>query len=196
MSSKPSQPAPAQSSVKPNQDTSSNPSFALLDSDDEFLSEVPLDQPKTPEVRPKEPFSYLSLFKKVVEDSPGISKTAKFKVVSSTLASKMCLKKTPQGPKWNVVVMLNDGSCSVRADISPDLLNSEIGPALQYVEKGSVDPEVKAKFKERMKKFSVKLAELNCLVTLKSESDMTFTVIKMEAITGLHVALMRKRRKN
>ena len=91
--------------------------------------------------------------------------------------------------------MLNDGSDSVRADISPDLLNSEIGPALQYVEKGSVDPEVKAKFKERMKKFSVKLAELNCIVTLKSESDMTYTVIKMEAITGLHVALMRKRRK-
>ena len=195
MSSKPSQTAPVQTSVKPNQDTSSNPSFALLDSDDEFLSEVPLDQPQRPEVKSKEPFSYLSHFKKIVKENPVESRTAKVKVVSSTLASKMCLKKTPDGPKWNVVVMLNDGSDSVRADISPDLLNVEIGPALQYVEKGSVDPEVKAKFKERMKKFSVKLAELNCIVTLKSKSDMTFTVIKMEAITGLHVALMRKRRK-
>ena len=54
---------------------------------------------------------------------------------------------------------------------------------------------VKMEYKERMKRFSVKLAELNCLVTLKvGGEDGSPTIVKMEEITGLHTALMRKRR--
>jgi len=175
----------------------STPSFSLLDSDDEFLSDLALPPSPSPSVKdvPDEPFQYLLNVKAAMQARPDSFFQAKLKVVSSTLASKMCLKKTVAGPQWQVAIMLNDGSDSIKADLAPELLDREIGPARQYVELGISQQQVKAEYKERMKQFSVKLAELSCLVTLQVEgSGSNPTIVKMEDITGLHTALMRKRR--
>jgi len=171
------------------------PSFSLLDSDDEFLSDLPLPpSPPSAKVVPDEPFQYLINVKAALQAQPEKHLQAKLKVVSSTLASKMCLKKTPSGPQWQVAIMLNDGSDSIKADLSPHVLDTEIGSARQYVELGINQTHVKAEYKERMKKLSVKLADLSCLVTLQVEgSGSNPTIVKMEEITGLHTALMRKR---
>ena len=90
--------------------------------------------------------------------------------------------------------MINDGSDSIKAHLAPELLDKEIGPASQYVSLGTSQQHVKAEFKERMKQFSIKLAEMSCLVTIKFEESSNPTIVKMTEITGLHTALMRKRR--
>jgi len=175
----------------------STPSFSLLDSDDEFLSDLPLppSNPPTKQEIPDEPFQYLMNMKAAMQARPEDHIQAKLKVVSSTLASKMCLKKTASGPQWQVAIMLNDGSDSIKADLAPELLDREIGLASQYVTLGLSQQHVKAEYKERMKQFSVKLADLSCLVTIKVEGlGNNPTIVKMEDITGLHTALMRKRR--
>ena len=182
------------SAKKPSQATSSIPTFSLLDSDEEFESDM-LFEPSPKKTKPSEPFNYLVNFKKSLEKKPSQTLTSRFKVVSSTLASKLHLKRTEQGPQWSVMIMLNDGSESIKADIDPRLLEEEIGPPLQYLEQGNKDPKLKAEFKGRMKRFSCKLAELNCIVTLRAKHDNYCTVSKMEDISGLHLALMRKRRK-
>ena len=179
---------------KQSQATSSIPTFSLLDSDEEFESDMPLE-PSPKKTKPSEPFNYLVNFKKSLAKKPSQTLSSRFKVVSSTLASKLHLKRTEQGPQWSVMIMLNDGSESIKADIDPRLLEEEIGPPLQYLEQGSKDPRLKAEFKGRMKRFSCKLAELNCIVTLRAKHDNYCTVIKMDDISGLHLALMRKRRK-
>ena len=163
----------------------------------EFLAEVPL-QHHTPEEKSSEPFNYLLTFKKMIQSRPGCGPVSgKFKVVSSTLASKMSLKKTADGsPRWNVEIMLNDGSDFIKAAVSSELLDQEIGSALQYLEIGDSDPAAKAAFKQRMKQFSLKLADFNYLVTLKYEnSENPCTLVKMEEISGLHLAQMRKRKR-
>ena len=173
------------------------PSFSLLDSDDEFLSDLPLPDALTPTVKevPEEPFQYLINVKSAMKAHPNKLHQARLKVVSSTLASKMCLKKTPSGPEWQVAIMLNDGSDSIKADLSPLLLDREIGPAREYVELGINQTHIKAGYKEKMKQLSVKLADLSCLVTVQVDgSGSNLTIVKMEEITGLHTALMRKRR--
>ena len=172
------------------------PSFSLMDSDEEtFAEELSAEMDRAPQIKPNIPFSYLSHFKKELSVKPGQCLCGKFKVVSSTLASKMQLKKTNQGPQWSVMIMLNDGSESVKADISADILAEEIGPAREYLEEGCRDPAVKAKIKAKMKKFSMKLAELNCIVTIASDRDQSLTVTKLEEISGLHLAQMRRRKK-
>jgi len=188
----------------PSNNQSSNtpdtvPSFSLLDSDDEFLSDLPLPASLPPTVKevPEEPFQYLINVKAAIKAKPHKCHQARLKVVSSTLASKMCLKKTPSGPEWQVAIMLNDGSDSIKADLSPQLLDREIGPAREYVELGINQSHIKAGYKEKMKQLSVKLADLSCLVTMQvdgSSSKSNPTIVKMEEITGLHTALMRKRR--
>jgi len=173
------------------------PSFSLLDSDDEFLSDLPLPAslPPTAKEVPEEPFQYLINVKAAMKTQPNKCHQARLKVVSSTLASKMCLKKTPSGPQWQVAIMLNDGSDSIKADLSPQLLDREIGPAREYVELGISQAHIKAGYKEKMKQLSVKLADLSCLVTMQVDgSGSNPTIVKMEEITGLHTALMRKRR--
>jgi len=178
-------------------DTTSTPSFSLLDSDDEFLSDLPLPPSPPPSTQnvPDEPFQYLINVKAAMQARPEAHIQAKLKVVSSTLASKMCLKKTVSGPQWQVAIMLNDGSDSIKADLAPELLDKEIGLASQYVVLGISQAHVKAEYKERMKQFSVKLAEMSCLVTIKVEGvGSNPTIVKMEDINGLHTALMRKRR--
>ena len=178
-------------------DTTSTPSFSLLDSDDEFLSDLPLPPSPLPTTLnvPEEPFQYLINVKAAMQARPEAHIQAKLKVVSSTLASKMCLKKTVSGPQWQVAIMLNDGSDSIKADLAPELLDKEIGLASQYVVLGISQANVKAEYKERMKQFSVKLAEMSCLVTIKVEGARSNpTIVKMEDINGLHTALMRKRR--
>jgi len=91
--------------------------------------------------------------------------------------------------------MLNDGSDSIKADLSPQLLDREIGPAREYVELSISQAHIKAGYKEKMKQLSVKLADLSCLVTMQVDgSGSNPTIVKMEDITGLHTALMRKRR--
>ena len=139
----------------------------------------------------------LSKFKKELSVRPGQSISGKFKVVSSTLASKMRISRSDRGPRWNVAVMLNDGSGSVRADLSPDILDEEIGSAREYQEfkDGNRDPGVKAQFNVSIKKFSMKLAELNCIVTLVADTQKSLRVTKMEEISGLHLAQMRRRKK-
>lgn len=178
-------------------DTTSTPSFSLLDSDDEFLSDLPLPPSPPPSTQnvPDEPFQYLINVKAAMQARPEAHIQAKLKVVSSTLASKMCLKKTVAGPQWQVAIMLNDGSDSIKADLAPELLDNEIGLASQYVVLGISQQHVKAEYKERMKQFSVKLAEMSCLVTIKVDgAGSNPTIVKMEDINGLHTALMRKRR--
>ena len=176
----------------PVKTSSGAPSFSLMDSDEE---EMMVNMPPAPQVKPNVPYSYLSHFKKELAARPGQCLCGKFKVVSSTLASKMQLKKTSTGPQWGVTIMLNDGSESVKADIGADILNEEIGPARQYLEEGARDPSVKAQIKGRMKKFSMKLAELNCIVTIASDEQRCLTVTKLEEISGLHLAQMRRRKK-
>ena len=169
------------------------PTFSLMDSDEEeMLADM---MPSGPQVKPNIPFCYLAHFKRELSSRPGQCLSGKFKVVSSTLASKMQLKKTSTGPQWGVTIMLNDGSESVKADISGDILNEEIGPAREYLEEGSRNPNVKAQIKARMKKFSMKLAELNCIVTIAADSQRCLTVTKLEEINGLHLAQMRRRKK-
>jgi len=172
------------------------PSFSLLDSDDEFLSDLPMPvpQPAVPVVA-DEPFQYLINLKSAIQSRPDAQLQAKFKVVSSTLASKMCLKKTASGPQWQVAIMLNDGSDSIKADMSPELLDREIGPAKEYVNLGAEQQSRKLQFKERMKQLSLKLAQLSCLVTIKVEGfDVNPSVIKIEEVGGLHTSLMRRRK--
>jgi len=174
-------------------DNETIPSFALLDSDDEFLSELPLS-PVSQFVSNK-PFQYLLDFKNKILKEPDKCLQGKFKVVSSTLASKMCLKKTVAGPQWQVAIMLNDGSDSLRADISPELLDKEIGSASKYVTLDSSKSDIKAAYKERMKKFSMKLADLSCLVSIKFEgSESNPTIVDMEDVDGLHVDLLMERK--
>lgn len=193
-SATPSLSVPVSSSTVTTLDTT--PSFSLFDSDDEFMSDVPMDPTPTPvQTVPDEPFQYLMNVKAAMQARPQAHFTTRLKVVSSTLASKMSLRKTVRGPQWQVAIMLNDGSDSIKASLAPELLDQEIGPASQYVELGISQQTVKMEYKERMKKFSVKLAELNCLVTLQVEGeDSSPTIVKMEEVTGLHSALMRKRR--
>jgi len=182
--------------VKLSQDDSTVATFALMDDDDDdFFSEVPLEEPKPPEVKPNDPFTYLTHFKKTIKNHPRKIRIVKLKLVSATLATKMHLKKTSDGPKWYVAVVLNDGSDSIIAGMDAKLLDEELGSASDYVKAGK-NPEVHAAFKEKMKKFSLKLARLNCIVTLKYEADneKNFTVIKVEGISGLHLAQMRKRK--
>eukprot|EP00092_Neocalanus_flemingeri_P015996 GFUD01017314.1.p1 GENE.GFUD01017314.1~~GFUD01017314.1.p1 ORF type:complete len:578 (-),score=233.17 GFUD01017314.1:12-1745(-) len=177
--------------------SSSTPSFSLLDSDDEFLSDLPLPPSLPPQSQtvPDEPFQYLINVKAAMQARPEAHILAKLKVVSSTLASKMSLRRAVSGPQWQVAIMLNDGSGSIKADLSPELLDREIGPANQYVGLGTSQQNIKAEYKERMKRFSVKLAEMSCLVTIKIEGEGSNpTIVKMEEISGLHTALMRKRR--
>eukprot|EP00092_Neocalanus_flemingeri_P023050 GFUD01024984.1.p1 GENE.GFUD01024984.1~~GFUD01024984.1.p1 ORF type:complete len:575 (-),score=229.89 GFUD01024984.1:71-1795(-) len=178
--------------------SSSTPSFSLLDSDDEFMSDLPLSTTTLPpqsQTVPDEPFQYLINVKAAMQARPEAHILAKLKVVSSTLASKMSLRRAVSGPQWQVAIMLNDGSGSIKADLSPELLDREIGPASQYVGLGTSQQNIKAEYKERMKRFSVKLAEMSCLVTIKIEGEGSNpTIVKMEEISGLHTALMRKRR--
>jgi len=183
------------SQPKSSQDDSTVATFALMDDDDDFFSEVPLEEPKPPEIKSNDPFTYLTHFKKTIKNHPRKIRIARLKLVSATLATKMHLKKTNEGPKWYVAVILNDGSDSIKAGIDAKMLDEEIGPALEYVKAGK-SPEVHAAFKERMKKFSLKLARLNGILTLKYEADddKNFTVIKVEEISGLHLAQMRKRK--
>jgi len=187
--------APSFSQPKSSQDDSTVATFALMDDDDDFFSEVPLEEPKPPEIKSNDPFTYLTHFKKTIKNHPRKIRIARLKLVSATLATKMHLKKTNEGPKWYVAVILNDGSDSIKAGIDAKMLDEEIGPALEYVKAGK-SPEVHAAFKERMKKFSLKLARLNGILTLKYEADddKNFTVIKVEEISGLHLAQMRKRK--
>eukprot|EP00092_Neocalanus_flemingeri_P039657 GFUD01043189.1.p1 GENE.GFUD01043189.1~~GFUD01043189.1.p1 ORF type:complete len:576 (-),score=226.10 GFUD01043189.1:202-1929(-) len=178
--------------------SSSTPSFSLLDSDDEFMSDLPLSTTTLPaqsQTVPDEPFQYLINVKAAMQARPEANILAKLKVVSSTLASKMSLRRTVSGPQWQVAIMINDGSDSIKADMGPELLDKEIGPANQYVGLGTSQQHVKAEYKERIKQFSVKLAEMSCLVTIKVEGEGSNpTIVKMEEISGLHTALMRKRR--
>ena len=90
-----------------------------------------------------------------------------------------------------VSVWLNDGSAAVRAAISPALLEMEIGPADRYPQLG---PAEKAVFKEKMRHFSRRLADLNCLVSLQWEGEDNAMIVKLEPITALHVAQMRRRK--
>lgn len=171
----------------PHQPSQQQPDFSLLDSDDEFLSELP-----EPAVTPSpvqlasEPWQYLSSLL-----GAGAGTVARIKAVSSTLASKLKLARTATGPQWQVSVWLNDGSAAVRAAISPALLEMEIGPADRYPQLGPVE---KAEFKEKMRHFSRRLADLNCLVSLQWEGEDNAMIVKLEPITALHVAQMRRRK--
>jgi len=180
----------------PAQNDTGVPSFSLMDSDEEtFTEELLAEMHPAPQIKPNIPFSYLVHFKKELSLKPGQCLSGKFKVVSSTLASKLHHKRTNQGPQWSVMIMLNDGSDSVKADISADILTEEIGSASQYLTEASRDPNVKAKMKANFKKFSMKLAELNCIVTIESDKQQSLTVTQMEEINGLHLAQMRRRKK-
>ena len=178
----------------PVQNDTGVPSFSLMDSDEE-TEELLAETHPAPQRKPNIPFSYLVHFKKELSLKPGQCLSGKFKVISSTLASKLHHKRTNQGPQWSVMIMLNDGSDSVKADISADILTEEIGSASQYQTEASRDPNVKAKMKANFKKFSMKLAELNCIVTIESDKQQSLTVTKMEEINGLHLAQMRRRKK-
>ena len=87
----PSQPIPHQTSQQQSD-------FSLLDSDDEFLSELP--EPAvtpTPVQLASEPWQYLSSLL-----GAGAGTVARIKAVSSTLASKLKLARTATGPQWQV----------------------------------------------------------------------------------------------
>merc|ERR1719436_1855278 len=134
---KPPEPAEASSS-------SSMATFSLLDDDDELLADFQYEE--APVVKsgegveaPSEPFQYLVNFNKRVQANPDEIITGKFKVVSSTLASRMSLKKGDVGPEWNVLVLLNDGSDAIKVDISPVMLDSKLGRAADYTKSSEPD---------------------------------------------------------
>ena len=195
MTSKPSEPTATSSSTNTNTAT-----FSLLDSDDELLADFQYEEGEAVmsggvvEV-PCEPFQYLVNFNERVRASPDQIITGKFKVVSSTLASKMSLKKGAAGPEWNVLVLLNDGSDAIKVDISPVMLDGKLGRAADYA--GSSEPSFRAQYKQRIVEFSKSLATLNCIVTIQSggEDGRVARIINMEEISGKHLAAMIKRSK-
>ena len=170
MTAKPSEPTATSSSSNTNTAT-----FSLLDSDDELLADFQYEGGEAVmsggvvEV-PCEPFQYLVNFNERVRASPDQIITGKFKVVSSTLASKMSLKKGAAGPEWNVLVLLNDGSDAIKVDISPVMLDGKLGRAADYA--GSSEPSFRAQYKQRIVEFSRSLATLNCIVTIQSGGRM------------------------
>ena len=183
----------------PAEASSSTATFSLIDSDDEFLADFQYEEAgavKSREVvAPSEPFQYLVNFNQRVRASPGQIITGRFKVVSSTLASKMSLKKGAAGPEWNVMVLLNDGSDAIKVDISPIILDSKIGKAADYAK--SSDPSSRAEHKKLIVEFSKTLATLNCIATIQSggAEGRVARIIDMEDISGRHLAEMIKRSK-
>ena len=136
----------------------------------------------------REPWTYLTLL--LPRLRAGVGFTAKVKVVSATLASKIALRKTAAGPAWNLAIVINDGTESVVAALAPALLDLHLGPAAEY------KTSSKEAFKERSKEMSVMLARLSSVVTLEALAGdtATLTILKMEAVNGLHLAQMRRRR--
>ena len=193
MSSKPTVPAEASSSTNTDMAT-----FSLMDSDDEFFADFQYEEAaavKSGEAKglPSEPFQYLVNYNERVRASPGEIITGRFKVVSSTLASRMSLKKSLVGPEWSVMVLLNDGSDVIKADISPLILDSKIGKAADYAK--SSDPSHRANHKKLIGEFSKSLATLNCIVTIQSGAaeGRVARIIDMEDISEKHLAEMIKR---
>jgi len=176
--------------VDPPLDFDPAPSFDLdMDFDDDF----PVEEFEPPALS-KEPFTYLSLLKSAVTADPKRTLTVVVKVVSATLSSKMSMRRTPAGPQWHVGLVLNDGSASICADLASSLLDRLIGPAREYVLLGQDRAQEKGAFKERMKGLSGMLASLSALLTIVVEPALEPVITKIEEVSGLHLAQMRKRR--
>ena len=90
------------------------------------------DQARVPQAVASEPWTYLSLLLPLLQARSGF--TAKVKVVSATLASKIALRKTASGPAWSLSIMINDGSGSLAARLDPGLLDQHLGSAAGYTQ--------------------------------------------------------------
>jgi len=153
------------------------------------------DFSEEPRAVPSSPFTYLSLFKEAIEKKSHRSQSVVVKAVSATLATKMGTKPDADGtPRWNVGLIINDGSAALRVDLSPDLLDERIGPRSEYV-RGSA--EQKAGFKERMKALSGQLCSLSALLSLELRPKHSPTVpllTRIETLQTKHLELLKKRR--
>ena len=174
------------------------PSFSLMDSDDEFMADFQYEETFQPRevLAPSEPFQYLVSFNQRIRSSPEEIVTGRFKVVSSTLASKMKLDKSESGPQWNVQLILNDGTDSIKVDLSPVILDRKIGLAANFVQ--CRDPQQKVPYKQNILKFSKLLVSLNCIATIQysGQPGQVARIIEMEDISGKHLAAMIKRSKS
>jgi hypothetical protein len=140
-----------------------------------------------------EPWTYLALLLPRIR--AGEALTAKVKVVSATLASKISMKQRPGGPVWQLSILINDGSGSLAAPLAPALLEEALGPPAEYTRPGAD----RAAFKEASRRLSGRLAGLSAVLTLRAEGGDTqqaATIVRMEELSGLHLAMMRRRRIN
>ena len=187
MTSKPKEPA---------EDPAEKATFSLMDSDDEFLTDFEDKNVKPQEILvPCEPFQYLTAFNERVQSSPDEIITGKFKVASTSVASKICVKQSSTDPKWHMMILVNDGSDSIKVELSPHILDKEIGSAAKFTT--CKDPAEKAQYKENIKKFGLSLMSLNSIVTIQSsgEQGQVARIVEMEDISGKHFAALIKRSK-
>ena len=176
-------------STAPLSSTFISPTISISPTTSPVLLSIPtispiLEQPPTPQAMAREPWTYLHLLLPLLK--PGASFTAKLKVVSATLASKISLKKTSSGPAWSLSILINDGSGSVKAGFSPGLLDQHLGSADDYM-KGEREG-----FKEKSKEFGNKLASLSCVVEVEIVWEEV-SIVDCRELTGLHLAQMMRR---
>jgi len=166
-----------------------------LDVDFDKLDELELpEEPKVVDVSP-EPFIYLSQINQQVQLYPGRRFCVTIKAVSSTLAGAMKVRKTESGPRWFIALYLNDGSDYIQAELSPDLLDAEVGCAADYATLPPDKVDVKLRYKENIKKLSLKLANLSGLVKLRFPGGDCLPVIEViHEVTSLHLAKLRRRK--
>jgi len=164
-----------------------------LENDLDIFDEIDVDTKSPPKEMSQEPFVYLSVIKKEVEKFPDRRFSVYVKAISSTLVGSMRVNKTNDGPKWYIKMLINDGSDFVQCELSSALLDEELGSPAGYI--GQENPEVKAKYKTEINKFSYKLANLSGILHLRWPGGDRLPVLEsIQEVTGLHVAKLRRRR--
>ena len=115
-----------------------------------------------------------------------------------TVAGKLSVKlgqQSTSGPHyWHVLILVTDGSETIKASLSPEILQNWLGvcPTVYM----SMSDDKKAKVKEKMKKVSEKLMTLNAIMKIRiKDKDIDPEVIDITEINRGHAQQLKIRQK-
>ena len=187
----------------------------FADEDDDLFSEIDLAPPPPPASRPapssnmlssageppvKKERKYIGVNPKPFQYLKTCSRTTGSEVVLkasvTTLTSRLSTKRVGNSHCWHVSVAITDGSDTLAADLSSDLLNTWIGASPgQY---GNMTRAAKEETKKSVAELSEKLLVFNGLVKVNfhGHSDQPQPVIvSMNNLNPGHLQQLKKRNK-
>ena len=114
--------------------------------------------------------------------------------VAGKLSVKLGQRSTSGSHYWHVLILVTDGSETIKVSLSPELLENWLGvsPTI-YI---SMSDDKKAKVKEKMKEVSEKLMTLNAIMKIRiKDKDIDPEIIDITEINRGHAQQLKIRQK-